>query len=175
MMCSFAGAPNLMPPTRLGERGAHRVIDDVIAAVLSEIRSNSPRSLPKISTTACEVASSRVIRWFSARSRSGSSFPPAPLARCALRGGIAPNQRVASDRPLPDLGPVQALTPPHRRLAAVRRRRILGDHPGPIRRSKRAAHRTRRRIGHCVYRADHQMVTGTGGCPEFRGTSVAGQ
>src|SRR5665647_2905906 len=71
---------------QLGERGAHRLVDDDVAAVLSEICSKSPCSFPMISTTAWEVASSRVSRWFSARNRPGSSLPPETVARCALRG-----------------------------------------------------------------------------------------
>jgi hypothetical protein len=70
-------------PAKLGEGGAHRVVDGALVLVLSEMLSKSPCSFPMISTTACDLANSRVSRWFSARSRPESSFPPAdPVARC---------------------------------------------------------------------------------------------
>jgi len=110
-----------------------------------------------ISTTACEVASSRASRWFSARNRAGSSFPPTdPWAtRCGRRGAaVSPRLTASRPCPLPDLGLVQALAAQHRSL-------VLGDHPGPVRRGERAPDRTGRRI-HRLCRTGPRMVTGTG-------------
>src|SRR4051812_30211054 len=76
---------------QLGEGAAYRIVDDAVVAVLSEMVSKSPCSFPMISTTACDLANSRASRWFSARSRPGSSVPPAALvARCGRRGADAP-------------------------------------------------------------------------------------
>jgi hypothetical protein len=45
-----------------GEGAAHRVADGGGVSVLSEMASKSPCSFPMISTTACDLASSRVRR-----------------------------------------------------------------------------------------------------------------
>jgi hypothetical protein len=124
--------------------------------------SKSPCSIPMISTTACDLASSRVNRWFSARNRPGSSAPRT-LARCARRGAVAPRFTPSrANRPLPDLGLVQALTTQHRSLTAMRRSLILRDHPGPVGRGERATDRTGRRIYDSFSGAGHQIITGTG-------------
>ena len=115
-----------------------------------------------ISTTACDLASSRRSRWFSARSRPGSFLPaggsPGPVRPPGRRRpGI---ERVASRRPFPDLRLIQAIPPQHRGLLPVRRRLILRDHPRPELRGKRPADRTRRRIGHPAVRAV-RSISGT--------------
>src|SRR5665647_1699568 len=110
-----------------------------------------------ISTTAWEVASSRVSRWFSARNRPGSSLPPETVARCALRGAAAP--RVSASRAIVH-SRIWDWYKPSRRSTAALLPRGAASYSATTR--ARYAAVNERRIGHRFYRAGRQMITGTG-------------